>query len=142
MSVERLADLLARRLPAGVAARGQALLQLQAALDRALPAPLVGHVRVRALENGVLALACASGAVVSRLRRETDTLVAVLEKRGFAVASVRSSVDPQLLAPYVAPHEKAGLPPTALDGLARLEAGIGDGPLKEALARLLRHHRS
>lgn len=140
MSAERLADLLASRLPAGVAARAQALLRLQDALDRALPAPLVGHVRVRTLDHGVLALACASGAIASRLRRETGALVAALEKRGIAVTSVRSTVDPELLARYAPPADKAGLPPAALDDLAHLNDAIEDGPLKDALTSLLRHH--
>lgn len=142
MSATSLSDLLASQLPQGVAARAQALLRLQAALDRALPAPLVGHVRVQTFEAGVLALACASGAVASRLRRETDALVAALAKRGIAVASVRSTVNPELSARYAPPIEKAGLPPAALNGLAHLEADIEDGPLKDALARLLRHHQS
>ncbi len=140
MSAESLAALLASRLPPGVATRAEALLRLQAALDRALPAPLVGHVRVRTLDNGVLALACASGALSSRLRRETDALLAALVKRGVAVSSVRVAVDPELLARYEHPIDKAGLPPAALDGLAHLNAGIEDGPLKDALTRLLRHH--
>jgi len=54
--------------------------------------------------------------------------------------AVRVSVNPELLARYVHPVEKAGLPPAALDGLAHLNAEIEEGPLKEALDRLLRHH--
>ncbi len=140
MSASSLSDLLASQLPQGVAARAQALLKLQAALERALPAPLVGHVRVQTFEAGVLSLACASGAVASRLRQQTDALVASLARHGIAVASVRSTVNPELLARYVHPVDKTGLPPAALDGLAHLEADIEDGPLKDALASLLRHH--
>lgn len=141
MSAESLADLLARQMPAGVATRAQGLLRLQASLDRALPAALAGHVRVRTLEAGVLSLACPSGALASRLRHQTDALVAALDKRGVNVTSVRVAVDPGLLGPYVPPVDKPGLPATALAGLAELETGIEDGPLKDALARLLRHHR-
>jgi hypothetical protein len=54
---------------------------------------------------------------------------------------VRVSVNPELMARYVHPVEKTGLPPAALDGLAHLNAEIEEGPLKEALDRLLRHHR-
>lgn len=140
MSASSLSDLLASQLPQGVATRAQALLKLQAALDRALPAALAGHVRVQTFEAGVLSLACASGAVASRLRQQTEALIAALGKRGVAVASVRSSVNPELLARYVHPVEKTGLPPAALDGLSHLNADIEDGPLKDALTRLLRHH--
>ena len=141
MSAESLSDLLASQLPAGVAARARALLKVQAALDRCLPAALAGHVRVMLLDNGVLSLACDSGAVAARLRQQAEALIAALGRRGIEVASVRISVNPGLLARYTPPVEKAGVPRAALDGLAHLNAEIEDGPLKEALGRLLRHHR-
>jgi len=141
MSTSSLSDLLASQLPHGLAVRARALLNTQAALDRALPAALAGHVRVMQLENGLLSLACDSGAVASRLRHQTDAVMASLGKHEIVVTAVRISVNPELLARYVHPVEKAGLPPAALDGLATLKADIEDGPLKEALGRLLQHHR-
>jgi hypothetical protein len=141
MSASSLSDLLASQLPHGLAVRARALLNTQAALDRALPAALAGHVRVMQLENGLLSLACDSGAVASRLRHQTDALMASLGKHGVAVTAVRVIVNPELLARYVHPVEKTGLPPAALDGLAHLTAEIEEGPLKDALDRLLRHHR-
>jgi hypothetical protein len=141
MSAESLADLLASQLPQAVAVRARTLLKVQGALEHSLPTALAGHVRVNQLENGVLSLACDSGAAASRLRQLTDTLIASLGKRGVVVTALRVSVNPELLARYVHPVDKAGLPPAALDGLAHLNAEIEDGPLKEALDRLLRHHR-
>lgn len=141
MSSSSLADLLASQLPNGLAVRARALLGTQAALERALPAAMAGHVRVMQLENGVLSLACDSGAMASRLRQQTDALMAGLGKHGIAVTGVRVSVNPELLARYVHPVKKAGLPATALDGLAHLNAEIEDGPLKDALSHLLQHHR-
>jgi hypothetical protein len=141
MSSTSLADLLANQLPPGLAVRARVLLNTQVALDRALPAALAGHVRVMQLESSVLSVACDSGAVASRLRQLADTLVVSLVKRGIAVASVRVSVNPELMARYAHPVEKTGLPPAALDGLAHLNAEIEEGPLKEALNRLLKHHR-
>ncbi|OZA42505.1 MAG: hypothetical protein B7X81_12845 [Hydrogenophilales bacterium 17-61-76] len=114
---------------------------MDCSLDRALPAALSGHVRVMQLENSVLSVACDSGAVASRLRQLSDALVVGLVKRGIAAASLRVSVNPELMARYVHPVEKNGLPPAALDGLAHLNAEIEDGPLKDALDKLLRHHR-
>ncbi|MDA8127892.1 MAG: DciA family protein [Betaproteobacteria bacterium] len=140
MSASSLADLLASQLPNGLAARARTLLQTQAALDRSLPAALAGHVRVMQLEDGVLSLACDSGAVASRLRHQTDSLIAGLAGHGVAATTIRVSVRPELLARYVHPVEKNGLPPAALDGLAHLNAEIEAGPLKDALDNLLRHH--
>jgi hypothetical protein len=141
MSASSLSDLLASQLPNGLAVRARALLNTQAALERALPAAMAGHVRVMQLENGVLSLACDSGAIASRLRHQTDALIAQLGKQGVAAISLRVSVNPELLPRYVHPVEKTGLPPAALDGLAHLNAEIEAGPLKDALDQLLRHHR-
>lgn len=141
MSASSLSDLLASQLPNALAVRARTLFKTQAALDRSLPAALAGHVRVMQLENAVLSLACDSGAVASRLRQQTDALLASLGERGIAATAVRVSVNPELLARYVHQVEKTGLPPAALDGLALLNAEIEDGPLKDALDRLLRHHR-
>lgn len=141
MSANSLADLLASQLPNGLAVRARALLGTQAALERALPAALAGHVRVMQLENGVLSLACDSGAVASRLRQQTDALLAKLAKHDVAATAVRVSVNPELHARYVHPVEKHGLPAAALNELAHLTTEIEDGPLKEALGRLLRHHK-
>ena len=141
MSATSLADLLASQLPNGLALRARALLGTQAALERALPAALAGHVRVMQLENSVLSLACDSGAVASRLRQQTDALLASLGKHGIVATSVRVSVNPELHARYVHPVEKHGLPPAALEGLAHLNTEIEDGPLKDAIDRLLQHHR-
>lgn len=141
MTSTSLADLLASQLPNSLAARARVLLGAQGELDRALPAALAGHVRVMQLENGVLSLACDSGAVASRLRNQTDALIASLGKRGLALTAVRLSVNPELHARYTHPVEKMGVPPAALEGLSHLESEIEEGPLKDALARLLRHHR-
>lgn len=142
MSAASLAELLASQLPQGLAGRARALLGIQSALEHALPAALAGHVRVMQFEAGVLGLACDSGAVASRLRGQTDALIARLDTLGVAATAVRVSVNPELLARYVHPAEKHGLPAAALDQLDHLNAAIEDGPLKDAIARMLRHHRT
>ena len=58
MSSASLADLLANQLPQGLAVRARLLLNTQAAIDRALPAALAGHVRIMQLESSVLSVAC------------------------------------------------------------------------------------
>jgi hypothetical protein len=141
MSASSLSDLLASQLPQGLATHARELLKTQGALDRTLPAALAGHVRVMQLQNAVLSLACDSGACASRLRHQSDALLAGLARNGFAVTSMRVSVNPDLLPRYTHPVEKAGVPPAALDSLAHLNAEIEDGPLKDALDHLLRHHR-
>lgn len=142
MSAASLADLLARQLPRQLADHARELLAAQTALERALPAGLSRHVRVTQLESGVLSLACASGALASRLRNQSERLLTDLARHGLPVQSVRVGVNPALHAHYAPPVEKTGLPPAALDGLAQLDASLEEGPLKDALNRLLRHHRA
>jgi hypothetical protein len=142
MSASSLSDLLAGQLPSSLALRARTLLQTQDALERSLPAALAGHVRVMQLDSAVLSVACDSGAIASRLRHQTDALIDGLRRRGVEVVSVRVAVRPELLARYVPVVVKPGVPPAALEGLAHLNAEIADGPLKEALGRLLRHHRN
>lgn len=141
MSATSLGDLLVSQLPHGLVVHARRLLETQAALDRALPAALCGHVRVMQLEHAVLSLGCDSGAVASRLRHQADALIAGLGQHGVVVTGVRVSVNPELAAHYSPPVAKTGLPAAALDGLAQLNAEIEAGPLKESLDRLLQHHR-
>ncbi|MBW8306313.1 MAG: DUF721 domain-containing protein [Thiobacillus sp.] len=125
MSAASLADLLASQLPHSLAVGGPPPRSPPPAPARAPPPPRAGD----------------RGAVASILRQQTDALMASLGKREIAVTAVRISVNPELLARYVHPVEKHGLPPAALDELAHLNTEIEDGPLKEALDQLLRHHR-
>lgn len=141
MTASSLSELLAHQLPASLQARAQALIALQDQVDRSLPAALTGHVRALQLQDGQLRLACDSGAAASRLRHLSERLVAGLAARGLAVDAVRVSVNPELLATPRTTVAKPGVPPTAIDSLAQLSDGIADGPLKQALGRLLRHHR-
>ena len=141
MSASSLADLLATQLPAALLARAQVLLQAQAALECCLPPALAGSVWVAQLEKGNLHLACNSGAVAARLRHQTQTLAIALSKCGLIVDHVRVSVQPEFQPTPPVVVDKPGLPATALTSLAQLNTEIENGPLKDALSRLLSHHR-
>jgi hypothetical protein len=141
MSATSLAELLATRLPRELADTARRLADAQGRVDRALPGALLGQVRVMRVSPAQLDLACASGAIASRLRHQTETLLKTLEKRGLAVAALRVHVRPELVAPWREPVEKAGIPGPGLAALETLDGEIEAGPLKTALDRLLRHHR-
>ena len=141
MSATSLAELLAAQLPKGLADTARRLADAQARLDRALPGAFLGQVRVMQVQSGELHLACASGAIASRLRHQTADLIKELAKRGLTVETLRVHVKPELIAPWREPVEKAGIPAKALKSLEQLDHEIEDGPLKDALDRLLRHHR-
>ncbi|MEQ1593237.1 MAG: DciA family protein [Thiobacillaceae bacterium] len=141
MSASSLSDLLASQLPAALQVRAKQLMRAQAVLDGSLPPALAGSVWVAQLENGNLHLACESGAVASRLRNQTRALADTLSQRGLIVDHVRVSVKPELqpISPPVV--NKPGMPASALTSLAQLNTEIEDGPLKQALGRLLSHHK-
>ena len=141
MSASSLADLLATQLPAVLLVRAQVLLRAQAALERCLPTALAGSVWVAQLEHGNLHLACDSGAVATRLRHQTQALATEMSKHGLIVDHVRVTVQPEFQSRPPVVVDKPGLPTTALTSLAQLNTEIEDGPLKEALSRLLSHHR-
>lgn len=133
--------MLATQLPAPLLARAKMLLRAQAAIERCLPPALADSVWVAQLDKGNLHLACNSGAVATRLRNQTRALATELSQHGLIVDHVRVSVEPEFQPrPPIVVH-KTGLPNTALTSLAQLNAEIDDGPLKEALSRLLNHHR-
>ena len=141
MSASSLADMLATQLPAPLLARAKMLLRAQAAIERCLPPALAGSVWVAQLDKGNLHLACDSGAVATRLRNQTRALATELSQHGLIVDHVRVSVQPEFQPSPPVVVNKPGLPTTALTSLAQLNTEIEDGPLKQALDRLLSHHR-
>ena len=133
--------MLASQLPAPLLARAKILLRAQAAIERCLPPALAGSVWVAQLDKGNLHLACISGAVATRLRNQTRALATELSQHGLIVDHVRVSVQPEFQPSPAVVVNKPGLPTTALTSLAQLNTEIEDGPLKQALDRLLSHHR-
>ena len=133
--------MLATQLPAPLLARAKILLRAQAAIERCLPQALAGSVWVAQLDKGNLHLTCDSGAVATRLRNQTRALATELSQHGLIVDHVRVSVQPEFQPSPTIVVNKPGLPTTALTSLAQLNTEIEDGPLKQALDRLLSHHR-
>ena len=133
--------MLATQLPASLLARAKILLRAQAAIEHCLPPALAGSVWVAQLDKGNLHLACDSGAVATRLRNQTRALATELSQHGLIVDHVRVSVQPEFQPSPPVVVNKPGLPTTALTSLAQLNTEIEDGPLKQALDRLLSHHR-
>ena len=133
--------MLASQLPAPLLARAKILLRAQAAIERCLPPALAGSVWVAQLDKGNLHLTCDSGAVATRLRNQTRALATELSQHGLIVDHVRVSVQPEFQPSPPVVVDKPGLPTTALTSLAQLNTEIEDGPLKQALDRLLSHHR-
>ncbi|HZQ61907.1 MAG TPA: DciA family protein [Casimicrobiaceae bacterium] len=116
-------------------AREQALV---GALRRHLPRQLGDRVRAAELESGEIELITPAGAVAAAVRQRTPDLVVALQREGWTCRGIRVRVQvttateaPTKIAPR--PIDRAALAP-----LAKLNADLPAGPLKTALARLLR----
>lgn len=141
-NAKKLAELLATQGQGSVLIRGQALLALQARLDKLLPESFRGQVFIAGLNDGVLSLACAHNALASRLRSDGPRIARALAGEGLNVTQIRIFVRPDLLPLYrgpVKPKEK--LSPQALATLSKAEKELESGELKSVLGRMIRRHK-
>lgn len=142
MQAKRLGDLLAAPGEGNVLARGQALLALQARLDKLLPESFRGQVFVADLKDGMLSLACAHGALATRLRSEAPRLAESLSQQGLAVQQFKILVRPDLPLYRGPVKPKPGLSQGALNALTEVERTLEPGGLQEAVKRMIRRHKA
>ena len=90
--------------------------------------------------DGVLELACGSGAVAARLRQSAPLLDKALAAQG-RVQEVRVRVMPHLQISRPPRAARAPLSEAALQELDQAARTLHEGPLKAALARMVLHHR-
>ena len=121
-------------------ARAHQLLALQAAVDDAVPPELRGAVLVAGWRDGVLELACGSGALAARLRQSAPLLDKALAAQG-GVREMRVRVMPHLQINRPLRAARAPLSEATLQELDQAARMLPDGPLKAALARMVLHHR-
>lgn len=110
---------------------------LQQAYLAAVPGPLSGSSAVGYEIQGTLVLLAASGAVAARLRHLAPRLLLTIRQQFPELRAVRTEV--QLVRSSrqpPAPIRRVGA--TGLHSLTTLEASLADGPLREALRRLIR----
>ena len=116
------------------------LLAWQAAVDRALPGELRGAVVVAGWRDGMLMLACGSGAAASRLRQLAPRLIKTLAEAG-DVQDLRVRVVPHLQLARPVKAARRPLSDRALGELEQASQDLDDGPLRAALQRMVRRHR-
>jgi len=119
------------------------LLALQTDMAPALPRALGRCVRAARLENGTLALSVSSPAQAARLRQVTPAVVRQLHARGWPVNDIMIRIDASGGANRAqkTQRETRPLDSQALSLFAALQQNVSAGPLSEAIARLLAHHR-
>ena len=123
-----------------LAQRAARTIALQGELARLSPVP---GLTVLGLDgDGVLRVATPSAAAAAKLRQFEPRLVAGLAARGWAVTRLRARTQPVGdLPPVPSAPPRGPIPPASLAGLAELAGQAPEGPLKAALAALLRHAR-
>ena len=131
---------------AGVLATVRLHILIQQALTSVLPAPLAAACRVLALYNQRLQLGVPTPAHAAKLRQLGPTMGRSLSERGFQIAAVEVKVQASLqrldLASVRAPKEAVPLDAPALSSFETLHRTLKPGPLADAVARLLAHHRA
>jgi hypothetical protein len=118
--------------------RTERIAALQQAYFAAVPRELAQSSTVGYETQGTLVLLAASGAVAGRLRHLTPRLLLTIRKQFAEVKAIRIEV--QLVRGTrraATPIRRVGA--TGLRSLMELEAGLADGPLRDALRRLIQH---
>jgi hypothetical protein len=118
-------------------ARNEAILKV---LRRVLPRALVAELAVDAGESGELRLVAASGAVAAVLRQRGADLAATLAREGSEFTAIKVVVQPRPTAGVIRKTHTIQWDGSASAPLSRLCGQLPDGPLKAAVARLLRRH--
>jgi hypothetical protein len=110
------------------------LRELNGRLAQALPPAVARACQVAALNGGEALIYCGNGAAASRVRGQAASLA-----RALAVDSVKV----RMRADWARPDRpaKAGLGQGALKAWDELEHELPEGDLKQAIDRLLDHHR-
>ena len=131
---------------AGVLATVRLHILIQQALIAVLPIPLATACRVLALDNQRLQLGVPTPAHAAKLRQMGPTMRRGLSEHGFQIADIEVKVQASLQrlnAPTVrAPKETVPLNEPALSSFETLHRTLKPGPLADAVARLLAHHRA
>ena len=130
---------------AGVLATARLHLQLQQALSEVLPPVLASACRVCKLDGQRLQLAVPTPAHAAKLRQLGPSMGKSLSARGWNLNTIDVIVSGGLQTlgerPGPAPKEAVPLDTASLQAFSELHDALRPGPLAQAVARLLRHHK-
>ncbi len=129
---------------ADVLGTARRLLAAETILREALPPALGAACRACRIDGTRLTLAVPTASHAAKLRQLGPRAAASLRARGWDIEDVRISVqaDAGTALPAAGRTPGPGLDAGALQAFETLGAHLPDGPLAQAVARLLRHHRS
>lgn len=108
--------------------------------ERAVPTAIARACRVGALSAGTATVYCRHGAAAARVRSLGSSLMRALGTAQTPVEAIKVKVRADWATP--SRPEKPGLGRAALSAWENLSTELGDGELKQAVERLLRHHHT
>ncbi|CAP41036.1 DciA family protein [Bordetella petrii] len=130
---------------AGVLATARAHLQIQYAVAKVLPPALAAVCVVAKLEGQRLQLAVPSAAHAAKLRQLAPRIAQTLCAQGWNLNEIAVRVQAGMPKPGAKsprpPKEAEPLGDTALGAFEQLREELRPGPLADAVARLLAHHK-
>jgi hypothetical protein len=131
---------------AGVLATARLHMQVQRAVAAVLPPALGAVCRVAKLETQRLQLAVPSAAHAAKLRQMAPRIAQALAAAGWNLSEIAVKVQASMpgtgAKPSPPPKEAIPLGDTALGAFETLRENLRPGPLADAVARLLRHHKA
>lgn len=119
---------------------GHQLANLQRILVEITPPQLARSCTVGQFARGTLLICADNGAIASKLKQLAPRLLMDFRKRGLEVSRIQVDVQVRLPRPEI---RKTGpkISPGALEKLEKLASELSESPLRDAVGRLIRHHR-
>jgi len=125
---------------ARLAAHAGRLLKLQRLFQAAVPAALAQTCRVANYRLGVVFVHAENGAVAAKLRQISPSLCKVFCSGGEQVTEIQVKVQPLNAAAHNRSRPKAAvLEEPSRESIGRLLGSLPEGPLRDALGRLLKY---
>lgn len=135
-----LAELLSKSTEfAALRAGVQQVTALEAELKRLLPDYLAPNVEPGTIKDGTLTLFAGHSALAARLRHLEPTVLAELQRRGFALRAIKVRVRPQSMR-EAPPLKQARVSTAGAHCLRELADALDPSPLKDAVARMASRH--
>ncbi len=128
---------------ASVLATAQLHIKIRTAVSAALPPAMRGAFDVIKIESSTLTLTVSSAAFAAKFRQLAPRVTAHIQSLGWNMTEIKLRVQGGMGLPPVAkpPREARTLDKQDLKAFETLNQQLRPGPLADAVARLLQHHR-
>lgn len=114
------------------------LMQLQQSIERSLPEPLDTACQVLKWQDETLTLGVPTAAHSAKLRQLLPRLANRLQADGWQVNQIRVRIQARpLQLPHTPRHPPRDIPPEGLRAFAELQGQLREGPLADAVRRLV-----